>query len=54
MITTGNHVWAQREIVPYLQENHRLLRPLNFAPDVPGMGWTVRPRRPAFPSVSST
>ncbi len=30
---------------PVLQENHRLLRPLNFAPDVPGVGWTVRPTR---------
>ena len=45
VITTGNHVWQNREIVPYLQENRRVLRPLNFAPGVPGAGWVVRPAR---------
>src|SRR5690349_19986270 len=43
VITTGNHVWAHRDIVPYLSENHRVLRPLNFAPGTPGVGWVVRP-----------
>ena len=30
-ITTGNHVWDQREIVPYIAQDKRLLRPINFA-----------------------
>jgi metallophosphoesterase (TIGR00282 family) len=45
VLTSGNHIWQSRDIVPYLRENQRLLRPLNFAPDVPGVGWTVRPAR---------
>ena len=42
VITTGNHVWHNRDILPYLQENGRVLRPLNFPPGVPGNGWVVR------------
>lgn len=45
VLTSGNHVWQHREIVPYLTENTRLLRPANFAPGTPGAGWTVRSRR---------
>jgi metallophosphoesterase (TIGR00282 family) len=49
VITTGNHVWANRDILPYLQETGRVLRPLNFSPGVPGNGWTVRPARNGVP-----
>src|SRR5262245_6209489 len=45
VITTGNHVWQIREIVGYLTENARLLRPLNFAPGTPGDGAVVRTAR---------
>jgi metallophosphoesterase (TIGR00282 family) len=45
VITTGNHVWQNREIIPYLAENGRVLRPLNFAPGTPGAGWVVREAR---------
>jgi 2',3'-cyclic-nucleotide 2'-phosphodiesterase len=37
-ITTGNHVWDQREIVPYIAQDKRLLRPINFPPGTPGWG----------------
>jgi metallophosphoesterase (TIGR00282 family) len=43
VLTSGNHIWQSRDIVPYMRENARLLRPLNFDPDVPGVGWIVRP-----------
>ena len=49
VITTGNHVWQQREIVPYLAENGRVLRPLNFAPGTPGAGWAIRDARDGTP-----
>jgi len=49
VITTGNHVWAYRDIIPYLDENARVLRPLNFAPGTPGAGWVVRPARDGTP-----
>jgi metallophosphoesterase (TIGR00282 family) len=37
-ITTGNHVWDQRDIIPYIAQDKRLLRPLNFPPGTPGWG----------------
>jgi hypothetical protein len=45
VITTGNHVWQHREIIPYIEENRRVLRPLNFAPGTAGRGWVARPAR---------
>ena len=37
-ITTGNHVWDQKEIIPYIAQDKRLLRPINFPPGTPGWG----------------
>lgn len=39
VITTGNHVWAQKEIIPYLNSGTPVLRPLNFPPSAPGRGY---------------
>ena len=39
VITLGNHTWNRREIVPYLDECPYILRPANFAPQLPGRGW---------------
>ena len=41
VITMGNHTWSKREIVPYMDECDRLLRPANYAPQVPGRGWGI-------------
>jgi metallophosphoesterase (TIGR00282 family) len=38
VITTGNHIWDQKEIIPYLDSQAPILRPLNFPPGVPGRG----------------
>ncbi len=38
VITTGNHVWDQREIISYIGRDARLLRPLNYPPGTPGAG----------------
>jgi 2',3'-cyclic-nucleotide 2'-phosphodiesterase len=46
VITTGNHIWDKRDIIDYFQmadgNEHsmarRLLRPANYAPDLPGWG----------------
>ena len=40
-ITMGNHTWGKREIVPYMEDSSRILRPANFAPQQPGLGWNV-------------
>ena len=39
VITMGNHTFGKREIVEYLDENSRILRPANYAPQAPGRGW---------------
>lgn len=38
VVTGGDHIWDQKEIVPYLATEKRLLRPQNFPSHVPGMG----------------
>jgi len=38
VITTGNHVWDQREIIPYIARDPKLLRPLNFPKGTTGNG----------------
>ncbi len=38
VLTTGNHVWDKREIIPYIEANPRLLRPINMAEGTPGSG----------------
>ncbi|MGI6146245.1 MAG: TIGR00282 family metallophosphoesterase [Firmicutes bacterium] len=41
VVTTGNHVWAKKEMADYLLRQHRVLRPYNYPPDVPGRGWCI-------------
>lgn len=41
VLTSGNHVWSDRAIVPYISESSRLLRPFNLPPGTPGRGWTT-------------
>jgi metallophosphoesterase (TIGR00282 family) len=41
VITTGNHVWDKKEILPLLDREPRLLRPANYPPGNPGRGATV-------------
>jgi metallophosphoesterase (TIGR00282 family) len=42
ILTSGNHIWAQKEIFPYLDSDMPILRPLNYPPGVPGRGYLVR------------
>ncbi len=37
-LTTGNHVWDKKEIVPLLESDPRVLRPLNYPAASPGRG----------------
>ncbi|MBI2836457.1 MAG: TIGR00282 family metallophosphoesterase [Chloroflexi bacterium] len=39
VLTSGNHIWAQKEIFPYLDSEMPLLRPLNYPSGVPGRGY---------------
>ncbi len=38
VITSGNHIWDQREIIPYIARDPKLLRPANFPDGTPGAG----------------
>ena len=37
-IVTGDHVWNQKEILPFLDECKRIVRPLNYAENLSGSG----------------
>ena len=41
VITMGNHTFDKREIVDWLDDCPQVVRPANYAPQVPGRGWAV-------------
>ena len=41
VLTSGNHIWNKREILPYLNQQSRILRPANYPPGSPGHGVVV-------------
>ena len=41
VITTGNHVWDQKEIMSYIDKEKRLLRPYNLFEPSPGKGFEI-------------
>jgi metallophosphoesterase (TIGR00282 family) len=41
VLTSGNHIWAQKDIIPYLDSEMPILRPLNYPPGVPGRGYII-------------
>ena len=51
VITTGDHIWDQKELAPVLAGEPRLLRPLNYPPGVPGAGSGVF-NLPGLPPVA--
>ncbi len=54
VMTSGNHIFDKREVIPYIDKQPRLLRPANYPPGTPGAGmWTgeVRGTRVAVLSL---
>ena len=41
VITTGNHLWDQKEITNYIDKDQNLLKPYNFAEGSPGLGYNI-------------
>src|SRR5580765_3599299 len=41
VITLGNHAWDRKEIIPYIAQQPRLIRALNYPPETPGGGFVV-------------
>ncbi len=40
-LTSGNHIWDRKDILPYLNESLRILRPANYPPSAPGIGAAI-------------
>ncbi|MCL5276345.1 MAG: TIGR00282 family metallophosphoesterase [Deltaproteobacteria bacterium] len=40
-ITTGNHIWEHKGIIPYLSDSDVVVRPMNISPMAPGKGFAV-------------
>ena len=49
VLTSGNHIWARKEIVDFLDQEPRLLRPANYPPTTPGSGLFVGETRTRVP-----
>ncbi len=41
VISSGNHIWQQDDLRPYLDSEKRLLRPANYPPQAPGHGSVI-------------
>ena len=41
VITAGDHVWAKRDIIPYIDRTPHLIRPANYPVNQPGKGHTI-------------
>ncbi len=41
VVTLGNHAWDRKEIIPFLEQERRVIRPVNFPPGTPGHGFVV-------------
>lgn len=41
VITSGNHMWDEKEIIPYIARSKNLIRPINYPPGTPGNGSVV-------------
>ncbi len=42
VMTSGNHIWAHKEIIPYLENDKPIMRPLNYPQGVPGKGYVIK------------
>ena len=55
IITTGDHLWDQKEVIGLLTNESRFVRPVNYPPGTPGQGSAVRETagRPAVAVVNA-
>ncbi len=42
VLTNGNHCWDQRDFLNQIDDDDRLIRPMNFSTYAPGRGWTIQ------------
>lgn len=41
ILTLGNHTWDQKELISFIDEDERIVRPANYAPGTPGRGSVI-------------
>ncbi|MBN2851289.1 MAG: TIGR00282 family metallophosphoesterase [Clostridia bacterium] len=41
IITTGNHIWAKKEVLNFIDSENRVLRPYNYSKQAPGRGYHI-------------
>jgi len=51
VLTSGNHIWDKKQILPTLDQESRLLRPANYPEGAPGRGWQVYEPRLGGPKI---
>ncbi|MCX6928579.1 MAG: TIGR00282 family metallophosphoesterase [Verrucomicrobia bacterium] len=51
IITSGDHLWDQKEVMGLLESERRFIRPLNYPPGTPGQGSTIF-QAPGLPPVA--
>jgi metallophosphoesterase (TIGR00282 family) len=51
VITSGDHLWDQKEVVELLENERRFVRPLNYPPGTPGQG-SVLVQKPGLPPLA--
>jgi metallophosphoesterase (TIGR00282 family) len=49
VLTSGNHIWKKKEIVPYIEDSADLIRPANYPAGVPGAGATIKETAAGIP-----
>jgi metallophosphoesterase (TIGR00282 family) len=42
VVTSGNHVWDQKDFIPFVNQEKRFVRPVNYPKGTPGFGFTVQ------------
>lgn len=42
VLTSGNHIWKRKEIIPSLDGVLPIIRPINYPPGLPGSGYLIR------------
>ena len=51
VITSGNHIWDNREVYGFIDQEPYLVRPANYPQGAPGKGWCIYPFRSANVAV---
>jgi 2',3'-cyclic-nucleotide 2'-phosphodiesterase len=40
-MSSGNHIWHQKDLIPFLEITQRIIRPMNYPPGTPGAGFLL-------------